>query len=602
MFQEIYDFKRGGIKKMKRKDVRKLGLCLALMLFATSFVGCANNNKTISKEKTEMDVLDFTSHDWELGTPAETIDVIAFNAADTAAGDVSARVLQGVINKKQPRVYIAQEWKENVEDLRQEILQKYGKVSLSKLERDESSSSEGYSVFWSIFSKYSDEIETIFVFSNQVELNDTINVAAMFASRYQGVAVNQELANQIIAAGYDLPVVDVVEYCGFTGENANAFAINRWISENMVEGASKSLVVSLNPATRTEEDKFLPTYYDFAVATNAVIYNAYYSYLDEGQDIQKSILDQYPDNTPVVGWPGLDMEPEYVGSISECGKTVVCADWSFNNGSIWSAFPKYYNEETQASVPEKYEIKNGNVYISFMVSDGDAWHYATGDFLLHWQNEVRGKQPIAWTIPSLFSIYNPLMLEYIYDTKTDMDSLVQGPSGVGYLYPGKTPDSSYQNFLNSTATILPKLGLNIVNVWDKNAANNNMVGDDIEIFKKYADATNVDAILRGHDSDAGTYEIYSDCVIIEEVGNFNGSGSMNSEDIVKAIDTIASQSDSTKPTFVVINVEAWGDCVAAIQPAIDEINKRNNAENYHFISVGELVGAIKSYETVENNE
>lgn len=578
---------------MKRCVRRTVSLVMAAVMTAGVLGGCDRNSKE------EKAVFDYQTCDWSIPEPARELDMVLFNSADTGSGDASARILQGVINKKQPRVYIAKDWTKygvNAERVRQDILKTYGEVSLKELERDESDSHQGYTMFWTLFGKYHEEIERIFVFSDSVELNDTINVAAMLAGRYNGVAVDQQLADQIVAAGYDLPVVDVVEYGGFTGDNANTFAINQWISDNMVDDASKSLVVALAPMERGEGEKFLPTYFDFAVATNALIYNAAYVYLEKGQEIQKSILDQFPDNTPVVGWPNLNMEGDYVNSISACGKMVAGADWGFDNGSVWAAFPPYTHEEPVTPIPASYPVNNDEVYVAFMVSDGDAWHFASGDFLCFWGNEVRGTQPIGWTIPSLFMNYSPLMLEYIYDTASDQDNLMQGPSGIGYLYPSKVPAESYANYLNSTKDIFSKLGLNMVNVWDIVEGSNTMVGTDEELLKQYIDVVKPAALLRGHDSATGAYSIYNGTVMMEEVGNFDGRGAMTAEDIVAAIDTIRGKTEAGKPTFILINIEAWGDCVTAIQPALDTIAGREDASRYHFLTPAQLVSAIKTYE------
>lgn len=575
---------------------------ISAILSLSVFGGCKESTVIIKPQEEEKAmVYNYETRDWTMPEPAKVLDVVRFNSSDTASGDASARILQGVINKKQPRVYIAKDWIKsiNAETVRQEILKTYGEVELQELPRDDTDSHQGYSVFWTLFSKYHSEIERIFVYTNTVELCDTINVAAMLAGRYNGVAVDRRLADQIVAAGYDLPVIDVVEYCGFTGENANTFAINQWICDHLVESSNNSVVVALTPMARDEGSDFLPTYYDFAVATNSVIYNASYIYLDKGKSLQREILDQYPDNTPVIGWPGLNMEGEYVTSISECGKMVVCADWGFDNGSVWAAFPQYTHPEPVTPIPETYEVKDGDVYVSFMVSDGDAWHFTTGDFLCFWNDPVRGTQPIGWTIPVLFTNYNPLMLEYIYDTATPLDNLMQGPSGVSYLYPSKTPADSYENFLDSTKKVFADMGINMVNVWDPVDGDNTMIGANEALLEQYIDVVQPDALFRGHDSYTGGYKIYNNTVIMEEVGNFAGRGAMNTADIVNAIDTICSKTEDGKPTFLMINVEAWGDCTAALQPALDIIAQREDADRYHFITPAELVAAIETYEGLD---
>ena len=538
---------------------------------------------------------------WTIPQAAQELHLVQFSYSDTAIGDTCARILQGVINRRQARVYIARSWSKDidVEPVRQEILKEYGAVTLKTMTHDNSTSHKGYSMFWTIFNKYYEEIERLYVFTDTEQLRDTINVAAMLAGRNNGVAVDQQLADQIIAAGYDLPVIDVVEYCGFTGENGNALAINRWISENLTAFSSQELVIAATPTLRDGVSGLLPTYYDFAVATNSLIYDASLILTTEGRNLQADILEQYQDNTPVIGWPGLNVEEEYVSSVSQCGKTVVCVDWGYDNGSVWAAFPQYTHPEPVTPIPKTYELKDGDVYVSFMVSDGDAWHFTTGDFLCFWNDPVRGTQPIGWTIPVLFTDYNPLMLEYIYDTATPLDNLMQGPSGISYLYPSKTPTQCYSDFLESTKSIFADMGINMVNVWDPVDGNNTMIGANESLLQQYIDVVQPDAIFRGHDSLTGGYKIYNGAVLIEEMGNMEGRGAMNAEDILRAIDHVRSQTPSNRPVFIAINVEAWGDCVNAIAPALEVLSKRSDAALYHVLTPAELIAAIKTYENVE---
>lgn len=538
---------------------------------------------------------------WTIPQAAQELHLVQFSYSDTAIGDTCARILQGVINRRQARVYIARSWSKDidVEPVRQEILKEYGAVTLKTMTHDNSTSHKGYSMFWTIFNKYYEEIERIYVFTDTEQLRDTINVAAMLAGINNGVAVDQQLADQIIAAGYDLPVIDVVEYCGFGGENGNALAINRWISENLTAFSSQELVVAATPDLRDGVSGLLPTYYDFAVATNSLIYDASLILTNDGMNLQTDILDPYPDTTPVIGWAGLNTEDIFISAISQCGKSAICADWGYDNGSVWAAFPEYTREESLVTIPENYPVANGDVYISFIVSDGDAWHFAAGDMLSFWNNSVRGRQAIGWTIPSIFAKYNPLLLEYYCDTATEKDNLVQGPSGISYIFPSKAPADAYQNYLLKTKDIFEQTGVNMVNVWDRVSLNNSMVGENEALLKQYIDVVQPDAIFRGHDSLTGGYKIYNGAVLIEEMGNMEGRGAMNAEDILQAIDHVRSQTPSNRPVFIAINVEAWGDCVNAIAPALEALSKRSDAALYHILTPAELIAAIKTYEDVE---
>ena len=84
--------------------------------------------------------------------------------------------MQGVINKTQPRVYIAPSSQNvdgvDIEAVKQSILTNYGEVKLEKARANVGLGSE-CSTFWTIFEIYADEIDNIYVYSSEKNLADT---------------------------------------------------------------------------------------------------------------------------------------------------------------------------------------------------------------------------------------------------------------------------------------------------------------------------------------------------------------------------------------------------------------------------------------------
>jgi len=515
------------------------------------------------------------------------------DSANIYTGEFSARVLQGVINRKETRVYLAPPSfcvdGVDVERVKQSILAEYGEVEFEELPEDMGLGAE-YSMFWSMFRKYHDEIEVIYVYSTESHLADTANIAAMLSARNQGVAVCRELFELMRDKGVALPVVDVIEMCRFD-DSDNSVTINNWIADNLVEGASRNAVFCLKPTGR-EGVGILPWSYDLAVAMNALIYHVDAT-SEPSLAVQKKILSQFPDNIPVLGWPGLNMETAYVENISMLGKYVVCIDWGYTNGSVWGAFPKYTSETTVNPVSRNFDVQPGKVYAAFMLSDGDAWHYCSKELLSSWNDCRRGKYPLAWTIPSLFVDYNPLTLRYLYKTATRYDTFVQGPSGVGYMYPCCYPKKAYNEYLTQTKDALGQAGLSIVNYWDLND-NNTMTGRDTSLQELYAEATGVDAILLGHTSRHGAWRKKGKCIIIEELGGPDGTGALKAEDIVNTLSEQSKQMKKDENLFFVINVEVWGDRMNAIDKAVEILSDAKYEGKYQFIGLPDLITIIES--------
>ena len=542
---------------------RKSILLLALCFLFGSFAGCTGQGDDGETGTTVAETEVFEKVDFGLNEPAATIDLVDFvSANNTGPTMVSAMVLQGIVNKKQPRIYIARPWSSNgvdVEAVRQNILTEYGEVALNRMALDSEPGHADGQVFWTLFEKYHEEVERMFVFPTNAALNDVINVAVMLAGRNQGIAVTADLADQIVAEGYDLPRVDVLEYMGMTAQQANYLAV---------------------PRERGTGEEFLPTYYDLIVASGGLVYNAGYDFLEAGKAYQKKILDQFPDCTPVMGWADLSMEEDYVSSVSECGKIIAGADWGYDNGSVWGAFPEYTHEEPiNVEIPADYTAENGKMYVSFMMSDGDAWHFTDGSNIANFMNENRGTFPMGWSTASLFGSCNPLIMEWYYDKKSPNDEFLQGPCGISYAYASKMPARSYENFLKLTKETFGKMGITMANYWDLvnngGGVGNSLVGSDYSLIEKYVEIVQPDLLSRGHNSLTGEWQLIGDTVVIEQIGNYwakNGvesyGGCDNASDIVGSLEYFQ---------------------------AINELKAGENADSYEFVLPSQMVAAIRNY-------
>ena len=571
------------MKIFKNKKSKILFIIMGIVVVVGySLVVYANTKESRSIESQESVSLER----WlpELHQAAEVIDVVPKSGTDTAVGDLAARSLQGLINKTQPRIYIAEDWYRetiDVEQLRQKILEVYGERKLNQLELDKNN--ETNQTFWTLYKKYGNEVKMLYIYDKT--LPDSINVAVMLAGRNKGIAVDSELAGQL--ADYGLASEDVVKKYGFTDH----IQVNQWIKDNMITKSNNKTVFVLNPRGRDEHSDFLPQAYDLAIATDSLIIHLN-PYLKSEVALQTEILDRYPSDTLVIGWAGADVEGDFVKSISSAGKSVVCTDWGYANGSLWGGFQKFISSEKQPAIPEEYQVSDNTTYVAFCVSDGDAWHYSARDLLSFWNQEVRGSVPIGWTIPALFSEASPLMLRYLYNTKSDADEFIQGPSGYGYVYAGKMPEEAYDSYLKNSKLIMTVMGLNMVNYWDLSTGNNSMIGDNIDIIKKYATEVSPAAIFRGHDGD-GSYYMDGETAIIQEVGNRNGAGTKSAQDIIDAVKRVEEKTIEGEPAFVMVNVEAWGDGVSSVQAAVAELNESGG--NYVFVKPSELVAAVKTY-------
>ncbi len=494
-----------------------------------------------------------------------------------------ARVLQGVINKTRPRVYLDSESfpveGTDLAALRRDILVKYGGVTLQTVKP------EG-SVFLYLFDEYREEFTRLYVYSTRANLSDTFNVAATLAGLNSGAAVTEDMLRRLRAAGCSLPATDVCEYCGF-GQQDTSVTINRWIGEHLVPLCRKDMVFCLHPEGRDGGRVFFPTCYDLPVALGAAVYSVNARYR-ASREAQKAILDQYPPNIPVIGWDSWRREHHYVSALSSAGKMCACIDWNYDNGSVWASFPEFAAPEEPAA-PDAPEPSEDAVRIAFMVSDGDAWHYCMKEFMASWQGKERGSVDICWTVPSLFTRFNPLFLRYIYDTRTPRDLFAQGPSGMGYVYASLFPPEYLEDFLAGTRKAMAGAGLRYLNYWDL-SDHNAMTGAREDLQDLFAQGSGAELLMLGHSSHEGAYRAGKGAPLIEEWGNFEGAGTKTAEDILQAVDAARDKGRS----LILINVEAWGERLPSVTGALKLLAERPDGDRYRVISVREMAGLIKN--------
>ncbi|MDR1094372.1 MAG: hypothetical protein LBL66_09530 [Clostridiales bacterium] len=596
---------------------------LVATLLAPSLFACGKKQEPLLSKDVEV----FEKVNFNLETPAAEIDRVDFvQGLNTGHNMLSAIVLQGLVNKTRPRVYVTAPWSSmgvDVEAKRQEILQVYGDVALKTLPLDASPAHKTATAFWTIFNKYKDEVERMFVFPSELKFNDAINVAAMLAGRNKGIAVSPLLADQLEAEGYTLPRVNVLEYMNLSGKDAagkdkaNYLTINNWIADNMVAGSNRTIVYIAVPRYREQGGEFLPNYYDLAVATDGLIYNAGYDFLEAGEAYQKKILDQFPDCTPVCGWADMAMEGVFVHTLSKAGKFLLAIDWGYGNGSVFGAFPEYSRETpVNGEMPASYEAENGKIYAAFVMSDGDAWHFTAGSNIgnFAWRQQgyaaAGGDFPMGWSFDCTFAVCNPLIMRWYYETKSPRDNFIQAASGISYIYASKMPERSRENFLKISALELKKAGLDVMEYWDLDKAGqggraNELVGDDYGVIARYADVIKPQAMFRGHNSLTGNYEFVNGMLTIEKLGNWFAKDGIESyggvdtpDEIVKVLEHFRAQKlAADKPLFLLFDVDAWGVGVSMVPDAIGAIRAGAHSSAYEFVTPNQLIAGIKTYES-----
>jgi hypothetical protein len=115
-------------------------------------------------------------------------------------------------------------------------------------------------------------------------------------------------------------------------------------------------------------------------------------------------------------------------------------------------------------------------YVTLCLSDGDSWHSMVDVQKKFWLHPRRGEVPLGWQIAPIFAKVGPALLEYYYQTKTNNDYLLCGPSGIAYNYLSGFED--WRGYLKHTAEAMKQADLK--SIWAINRVVSHHPGGVIE--------------------------------------------------------------------------------------------------------------------------
>lgn len=159
------------------------------------------------------------------------------------------------------------------------------------------------------------------------------------------------------------------------------------------------------------------------------------------------------DFTQVVGFPpwwmkytdflgrgnmgGVDLEWQFaqLASTYNCAMEADCAHpCCMTNASLYCYYPleeKYENNE-----PSEYlEYDKKTRYFTIYIGDYDASAWMKSVVPGFWSDPARGTIPLTWGFNPNLSNRIPMVFDYIYKNKSELDYFVTGDSGAGYINP-----------------------------------------------------------------------------------------------------------------------------------------------------------------------
>lgn len=405
-----------------------------------------------------------------------------------------------------------------------------------------------------IVKKYASEISGVVLYTSKQEkaCEDIVNLATTVANIKGAIPLTESLYRAWLKRGVELPVVEDLTDLEFT----ERVEVYQYLYDNYWKDCSRRLLFVQNPTFHQMRD--------LASASGAAVIHMSCSNQDRKELalMKKFFGDLTPGESMLMGWNG--QERELMTVAAKYGLACVPADF-FNAPSIFS---QDIDVKINA-VPDMPQLEN-KIYIAFYFSDGDNIQYDMNAMKEYWDSArfYRGKIPINWTIsPALLDVA-PGMMNYYYESATEMECFVCGPSGLGYTIPMNTfgpntgnnftNDQHFSAFVKMTDRYLAKTGLRAVTIWD------NLSKSQREIYSSDSDylyGITVQHFTNGS-LNAGFTGVTNDMLIQQLTPGYfakNEAGTTPLTDMTGDITNAVKylKYDGTAPVFVSCQVSVW---------------------------------------------
>lgn len=366
-------------------------------------------------------------------------------------------VLQGLVNRDTPRIYISQDpgwhgphnvsfWLDN--------LKKRG-YEVATLEDP----LEAFSMFAGV-------IRGAVIYDSDLEENvirrHKLNAVTLYCAVHDAIPLTAELNESL-----KLPVL--LDVRGKYDKPLDAYT---WAYEELWPHASRDAVALLRADNIVMRDymvahRIMPFWmsHGMGLADEAVCYR---------------FIDELRANGFVLGcWagygeqpPGRLNEPDIQRLASLRGKIVLVTDGNFNT-TLTSGLEFSLPEPPER--PALPELDPEKVYLTFAVTDGDnlqylQQHFKSGQW---WDDPARGQVPVGWSLNPIGFDLIPDVMQYLLETATPMDEFFCSTAGIGLVTPSLYGRDRYSNaadvydeYIKLTGSYMQDVGLEIIALGD----------------------------------------------------------------------------------------------------------------------------------------
>ena len=548
------------------------------------------------------------------GIPQATaLTTLDMRVQDTTNGDskdaiVTARVIQGLVNRTSAdKIYlfndctdathdiggtnwnVQSDWIANsdeLENLPATALSRWGSgpdAGLHRLIENYQSYIDGF-VIW-------DDSTT-----NYVNMG-TFGAAVTIAAQEGYIAVSPTIYNEIRNTwGYSFAnTIDLRQNNFASDHDALDWCIdNYWSGSNPNMKAVFSLGIDgyYQQGTGGWATTFNEGPIDYAVATNGFAFNI--NMADSNDDtVLMKLLQNYPEGkTAVLGW--IPTHPD-----DGFAETPACLNGSsyyvlggngLSNFSVYGSFP---DSSINLPTPIAYDVDSNDVYIGFMMTDGDALHCVYRgmfDTFVNNRTEDFGKIPITWSIAPQLANLAPTVYNYFVRN-------LPGSSNPG-IDSGSDLTIGWADKVNGTGdTGLSTLAdswrqyadlSDIHTIWTVHSQENS----------QRADICNWNQITIGYtNSQIAIHEatLNADTVV---AGTWNFGYNPTVSDAVNGIKSVVANNPEN-PVFMMVTIGApFSECATVydkVKLIADQLRAAPEGRDYHFVNARDMGATYRNY-------
>jgi len=395
---------------------------------------------------------------------------------------------------------------------------------------------------WAILTQFKGFISG-YVLYNKAANSNSVNAATSLCGFLNAVAVDASIEASVRSYGVTNRLADV------------RAANDAWVWTNYFPNLNHDVVME----QKTDFDDDLR---DYAAMCGA------FMFFDGNSPFRSQVISQMNPDAACLGWGDASQgESVFVGNSSDRGVFTIAADYALNLSTLSGVRDTSVFQRTYSSPVAETNVH----YVTFVMSDGDNAQWNLGGEPSLYNNPVRGKLNMGWSLSPSLADLAPSVLRWHYDYASsgpNRDFFVAGPSGVGYMYPSRYPASDLDLHVQKLNDFMGRADMNIGQIIDFSSFSR------LDLWNKYLAQPNIDALLYleyvQYDADAGTVEFSTNGKPVIACRDLLNSGQEDESTLAANINGYPRDpSSSAGYTFVCVNV--WSKSQANVYQVVTNL-------------------------------